>query len=73
MNINTGKLLYIASVDITLPEGPSVNEREFAWALHKAFGDRVQMLLMKPAYRIDEISEYFIIFNISELLLCFLK
>lgn len=58
MNIDTGKLLYIASVDITLPEGPSVNEREFAWALHKAFGDRVQMLLMKPAYRIDEISEY---------------
>ena len=43
-----GKILYASSVDISLPKGPSVNEREFFFGLHKIFGERVGFLISKP-------------------------
>lgn len=57
-----GNLLFIASYDISLPEGPSVNEKEFAWALHKKFGSRVSMFFMEPAQPLEEISNYQVTF-----------
>lgn len=52
------KILYVSSVDISLPEGPSVNEREFCWGLYQIFGERVQFILPKPEKKVDELSKY---------------
>lgn len=51
-----GKILYTSSVDISLPKGPSVNEREFCLGLQKTFGKRIHFLIPKPEKEIPEIS-----------------
>ena len=53
-----GRILYASSVDISLPKGPSVNEREFCWGLHKLLGDRISYLIPTPRKNINELLEY---------------
>jgi glycosyltransferase involved in cell wall biosynthesis len=43
-----GRILYISSVDISVGDGPGVNEREFIVALHQAMGDRAHFLIPQP-------------------------
>jgi glycosyltransferase involved in cell wall biosynthesis len=50
------QLLYISSVDISLNNGPGVNEREFVFALQKAFSERVHFLIPGPQNAISEIN-----------------
>ena len=51
-----GQILYISSVDISLNNGPGVNEREFVFALQKAFGERVHFLIPGPQNPVKEIN-----------------
>jgi len=47
---------YISSIDISLPNGPGVNEREFLWTLQNAasrYDYRVSSLIPKPSANID--------------------
>ncbi|HOD36077.1 MAG TPA: glycosyltransferase family 4 protein [Syntrophales bacterium] len=49
MNLElAGKILYISSVDISLNNGPGVNEREFCAALHDLLSERVHFLIPEP-------------------------
>jgi len=49
MNLElTGKVLYISSVDLSLNNGPGVNEREFSAALHELLSERVHFLIPEP-------------------------
>ena len=43
-----GAVLYISSVDISKPNGPGVNEREFIVSLNEELGNRVSFILPKP-------------------------
>ena len=43
-----GQILYISSVDISVGNGPGVNEREFILAAYLAMGKRVHFLVPKP-------------------------
>lgn len=45
---NTGKILYVTSYDVTVVNGPGVNEREFVGALHRRLGDRAHFVLPRP-------------------------
>jgi glycosyltransferase involved in cell wall biosynthesis len=53
-----GRVLYITTKDISLPIGPSVNEREFCWALNKLFRERVHFLISEPRRTIAEVKNY---------------
>lgn len=44
-----GEILYVSSVDVSLGNGPGVNEREFITALHSAIGPRAHFLVPEPA------------------------
>jgi glycosyltransferase involved in cell wall biosynthesis len=44
-----GNILYISSVDVSIGNGPGVNEREFILALYQAIGDRAHFLIPRPA------------------------
>ena len=41
----TFNILYVSSVDISRPDGPGVNEREFVNVLCETFGERVHLIL----------------------------
>ena len=45
---NTGRILYISIVDVSQPDGPGVNEREFMVSLLHRFGRRVHVLIPRP-------------------------
>ena len=47
------KILYATSVDISLSNGPGVNEREFTLALHAKMGDRCHFVLPRPSREIQ--------------------
>ncbi len=47
-------ILYFSSVDISLPNGPGVNEREFVIALRNRWGERVLCVLPRPENAIPE-------------------
>jgi len=51
----SGRILYISSVDFSLGNGPGVNEREFALALYNAIGERAHFLTPRPRYPFDEL------------------
>ena len=51
----SGRILYISSVDLSVGNGPGVNEREFALALYNAIGERVHFLIPQPEYPFDEL------------------
>ena len=48
-----GAILYISSVDISQPNGPGVNEREFVVSLSEKLGKRVLFILPKPGNVFD--------------------
>lgn len=50
-----GHILYISSVDVSLGNGPGVNEREFILGLHRAIGDRAHFLIPRPASPVAEL------------------
>lgn len=43
-----GRILYMSAVDISRPNGPGVNEREFVLSLVKHLGDRARLVLPAP-------------------------
>ncbi|UCC53237.1 MAG: glycosyltransferase, partial [Anaerolineaceae bacterium] len=51
----TGRILYVSSVDISVGNGPGVNEREFVVALDRAIGDRAHFLVPRPVDDVPEI------------------
>ena len=60
-----GLILYISSVDISLSNGPGVNEREFIFSLHKMFVNRVHFLIPDPQNEISEICKHNFTFSHS--------
>lgn len=48
------KILYLSFVDLSLPKGPSVNEREFVPALYKAEGVKAHFVIPKPRFDISD-------------------
>ncbi len=52
---NDGRILYVSSVDISVGNGPGVNEREFTLALHRAMGGRAHFLIPRPVVRIPDL------------------
>ncbi len=49
MNLHaTGTILYVSMVDVSVPNGPGVNEREFMASLFRKFGQRVHVLVPTP-------------------------
>ena len=53
-----GQILYISTVDISLGNGPGVNEREFIFALNRMFGSRVHFLIPDPRNEVSEINRH---------------
>jgi glycosyltransferase involved in cell wall biosynthesis len=51
----TGQILYISSVDVSIGNGPGVNEREFILALHNAIKDRVHFLIPRPVNEVPDL------------------
>jgi len=52
------KILYITSIDISMPKGPSVNEREFMWSLNDRFHENAHFLIPEPERSVPEIDGY---------------
>lgn len=55
--LEEGNILYIASVDISLPNGPGVNEREFVLEMSRVLGKRFYALIPKPKYDLSELKQ----------------
>ena len=53
--LESGRVLYISSVDISIGNGPGVNEREFVLELSKAIGDRAHFIIPQQDNVINEI------------------
>jgi len=47
--VGNNMLLYASTIDVSVPNGPGVNEREFVCALQRRFGEKVRFLLPVPA------------------------
>lgn len=45
---SSGHILYVSSVDVSLGNGPGVNEREFINSLHAALGSRAHFVIPQP-------------------------
>lgn len=50
-----GRILYISPADISVGNGPGVNEHEFAHALHEAMGERAHFLVPRPVESIEDL------------------
>lgn len=50
-----GEILYVSSVDVSVGNGPGVNEREFILALHAAMGSRAHFLIPEPERPVPEL------------------
>jgi len=53
----TGQILYISSVDISIGNGPGVNEIQFVTGLYQALGDRAHFLIPRPKSPVPDIPE----------------
>ena len=53
---NEGKILYISSIDISIGNGPGVNEREFIIALAKRLNRRAYFIIPQPSRNLPEID-----------------
>lgn len=53
--IKDGRILYISSTDVSIGNGPGVNEREFIVALYELIGDRAHFLIPRPAETVVEL------------------
>lgn len=51
-----GRILYVSMADVSQPNGPGVNEREFLLSLYDQLGDRVHAVLPAPRRTCDEID-----------------
>jgi glycosyltransferase involved in cell wall biosynthesis len=51
------RILYVSSVDISIGNGPGVNEREFILALLDELGPRIHFLIPIPEKNIPEIND----------------
>lgn len=55
---NKGNILYVAPFDLSLTNGPGINEREFVAALYSAVGDRAHFIIPQPSKTLpDEIPQ----------------
>jgi len=45
----TGRILYCSPIDLSVPNGPGVNEREFVTAMYAAIGDRAHFVVPHPS------------------------
>jgi len=48
--LHEGRILYVSVADVSKPNGPGVNEREFMLSLFDKFGSRAHMLAPMPRY-----------------------
>lgn len=53
---NQGKVLYVSRTDISIPDGPGVNEREFIIELCAAFGNRCHVIIPHPRFPLDDVD-----------------
>jgi glycosyltransferase involved in cell wall biosynthesis len=53
-----GSILYMSAVDVSLPNGPGVNEREFLLEFCRVLGDRAHVLIPRPRTPLDEFAPY---------------
>lgn len=51
-----GRILYVSGADVTQPNGPGVNEREFLLSLYERLGNRMHALIPAPCRPCDEID-----------------
>ena len=50
-----GRLLYISAADVSVGNGPGVNENEFIHALFAAIGERAHFLVPRPVEPVDDL------------------
>jgi glycosyltransferase involved in cell wall biosynthesis len=50
-----GRMLYVSPADVSVGNGPGVNENEFIHALHAAVGDRAHFLVPRPVEPVDDL------------------
>ncbi|BAY24256.1 group 1 glycosyl transferase [Calothrix sp. NIES-2100] len=53
--LESGQILYISSVDISIGNGPGVNEREFILSMYNLIGKRAHFLIPQPANKIEDL------------------
>jgi len=51
----SGQILYVSYVDVSVGDGPGVNERQFILALHQAIGDRAHFLIPQPVDKVPDL------------------
>lgn len=52
-----GQILYISSVDLSVGNGPGVNEREFVLSLYKEIADRAHFLIPRPVSEVRDLPD----------------
>jgi glycosyltransferase involved in cell wall biosynthesis len=52
---SAGDILYVSSIDVSVGNGPGVNEREFIHALHTAMGSRAHFLIPEPEHAVSDL------------------
>lgn len=63
MDLRTaGRMLYVSPADVSVGNGPGVNENEFIHALHAAVGDRAHFLVPRPIEPVDDLPLHAITF-----------
>jgi glycosyltransferase involved in cell wall biosynthesis len=50
-----GRMLYISAADVSVGNGPGVNENEFIHALYGAIGERAHFLVPRPVEAVDDL------------------
>ena len=53
---NEGRILYVSMADVSQPNGPGVNEREFLLSLFERLGDRAHAILPSPQWDCEELD-----------------
>ena len=51
----SGRVLYVSAADVSVGNGPGVNENEFVHALHAALGERAHFLVPRPSESVDDL------------------
>ena len=52
---DNGRILYVSSVDVSLGNGPAVNEVEFIVALHELIGERAHFCIPEPEHAVADL------------------
>ena len=62
MDLRTaGRMLYISPADVSVGNGPGVNENEFIHALYAAASERAHFLVPRPIEPVDDLPLHAII------------